>query len=216
MAKPNHLRIAAAEQTPRRTSVRQALADAIEQHNAAVARLAAIEAAERTARFEHDAATAAAAAATAAVESAKTGATQHRINRFLGVPGPAPRSVLFRREQAQAADDERASAASAQIALLEQRKETESSLLIVRLALDRRIQDVLKAEAAVENLIGGYHELRRKFIAHEQLVQWLDSKHAIPKDRFWQRDRVALPDSVAPWQAALTALETDADAPLPT
>jgi hypothetical protein len=215
MGHPNP-RAVTAEEEPRRTSVRQALAEAIEQHNAAVRRLAAIEAAERTARFEYDVAVEAAAAATAAVENAKTGATQHRINRFLGVREPAPRSVLFRREQAQAADDERASAASARIALLEQRKETESSLLIARLALDRRIQDVLKAEAPVEKLIADYHALRREFVAREQLVQWLDTKHAIPKDRFWQRDRVALVDSVAPWQSALAALETDPDAPLPT
>ena len=215
MGKPN-LRIASGEQTPCRTAVRQELADAIENHNSAVARLAAIEAAERVARAEHSAAVDAAAAATAAVEEAKTGATTHRINKFLGVRGPAPRSVLFRREQAELADNERAAISAAQHALAEQRKEAENSLVIARLALDGRIRDVLKAEAPVDQLIANYHELRREFIAHEQLVQWLDTKHAIPSDRFWQKSRGALPDSVAPWQSALAALESDPDAPLPS
>jgi hypothetical protein len=216
LGKSSHLRIAAAEQTPRRTSVRQALADAVEQHNAVVERLAAIAAAERTARAEYNAAVDAAAAATAAIEAAKVDAVSHRINRFLGVRRSPPRSVLFRREQAQAADDQRAAVQAAQHALAEQKKQAENSLVIARLALSGRIQDVLKDEAPVEQLIVGFHKLRREFVAREQLVQWLDTKHAIHPDRFWQRDRVALVDETAEWKAALAALESDADAPLPS
>jgi hypothetical protein len=179
-------------------------------------RLAAIEAAERTARFEHDAAVAAAAAATAAVEDAKTGATQHRINRFLGVRGPAPASVLFRRAEAQEADDQRAAVQAARHALAEQKKQAENSLVIARISLDARIKEILKAEAPVEKLIAEYHVAHRKFASIQGVIEWLDVKHAIPADRFWQRDRGESVDGAAPWEAALAALETDPDAPLPS
>ena len=218
MGKPN-LRIATADEAPpsrTRTPEREALAESLERHTELVRRLAAIEAAERTARLEHDAALAASAAATAAIEDAKTDAAQHRINRVLGIRGPAPKSVLFRREQAQAADDERASAASARIALAEQRKQAENALITARVGLDSRIKAVLAAESPVERLVADYRVLAREFATRTHVLEFLEQHHALPYESHWRRVSGDLLDGVAPWEAALAALETDPDAPLPS
>jgi hypothetical protein len=216
MGKPNLKAVTAEEAPPSRTVEREALAAAVAQHDAAVARLAAIKVAQQTARAEYYAASAAADTATAAIEEAKGDVARHLTDVAMGTAGPAPKSVQHYRAKAQEAEDARDAAQSAQEALAEQHKEAENAVIIARVGLDSRIKAVLAAEAPVEQLIVGFHKLRREFVAHQQLVEWLDSKHAIPADRFWQRDRGESVDGTAPWEAALAALETDPDAPLPS
>lgn len=215
MGQPN-LRIATAEESPRRTPEREALAEAVERHAEIVRRLAAIEAAQQTARSEHYAASAAADAAPAAIERAKGDVARHLTDVAMGTAGPAPKSVQHFRAKAQEAQDARDAAQSARDALAEQHRAEADSLVVARLNLDSRIKAVIAAEAPVEKLVANYRAAHREFATRQRVLEWLEGRGAIPRDVFWRRDRGDLLDGAAPWEAAVTALATDPDAPLPT
>jgi hypothetical protein len=209
MGKPN-LRIARPRSKPR-----QELAEAIDAHDALVRRLAGIEAAERTARQDYNAASAKADRAPALIEKAKNDMAAHLTDVALGSAGRPPKSMQIARADAQETADIRDAARAARDTLASQREQTANALITAGLRLDRNVDAVIASEAPVEKLVAAHHVVQRAFASSLAILQWMDAKNIIPKEQIWRRDTGPAPDGAEPWQSAARALETDADANLP-
>jgi hypothetical protein len=75
---------------------------------------------------------------------------------------------------------------------------------------------VLAAESPVERLVADYRVLAREFAMSTSRLEWLERHHALAYETNWRRVSCDLLDGVAPWEAAVAALENDPDAPLPS
>ncbi len=215
MGKPNLKAVTGDDASPR-SPERAALAAAIDRHNAATRYLAANETAQqRTFQTIRDARRAV-EAATAAIDEAKANAARHLTDTAMGTAGNAPLTVKDARAKVQDAEDALEAAICAQSALVEQQKAAESDLQYARMALDYRVRDVVKAEANAGALVSDYVALHRDLVNRRRVLEFLNLRDTIPKGLSWQGEG-NWPDlpGAAPWRNAVTALESDPDAPLP-
>ena len=197
-----------------RSPAREKLAVAIERHAAARERLAAIQAAQENHASAIVEARRAAKLANERVEHAKSFAAEQLV-----MPGrnePAT-TIKQARAAAQEAADGVAVAEEAEVKLVEMHQQARQSLFWTEHNLRDAISHAVQADDAISKVVARYDAARRevanlavtlnfvsKFVAQEVVNSW----HAI-------RDYDDLPGATD-WQAAVAALESNPDAPLPT
>ena len=211
------LTAAASVRTTSRSPQREALAEAVARHTTAARLVPAIKgefaAADEAVYDAQDAVE----RTSPAVAEAQANAGRHRVAVALGAAGPAPQSVSDARAAAQEALDAHAAALAARAALDEQHAAAAGDLQLARLVLERRVREVIAAEANIERLVADFVALHRELVGRRRVLEWLDLQDAVPRGTAW-RSEDGWPDlpGAAPWKAAAAALETDPDAPLPT
>jgi hypothetical protein len=207
--------------SPPRTPERVELASAIARRNDANRELGDIEAALLRARNTVDAATIAVAEKTKALETAKGANADYLARAALGRSGDVPPpSVQDARLALQDAQDQ-LDAARSTVALFENNRQvTVDEVSYAERDVDRAVEAVVKASTEIRALVG------RLKTAYAELV---DVRNALQVMRERLPDDLKIIGSVdiprinlddlklaATWKAAIEALRTDADAPLPT
>lgn len=188
-----------------RSAERDALAEAISRHGAAVARREKIEAARETV-FTY-AAREAVEQAERAVEDAKARAARALFEKTIG-------PTVAEAKAAHATAQEALEAAEAARDNLEREvAAAESEVSMSTLKLDRAVADVVKSDPAAAKLAARFREVQREHADLASAAQLLEGS-ALPIGVTALR---SFPDLQARgrWEAALAALRTDADAELP-
>jgi chromosome segregation ATPase len=200
---------------------REALAAAIAKRNAVNRELGNIEAALVRARNAVDAATIAVAEKAKALEAAKEANADYLARAALGRSGDAqPPSVQEARTVLQDVQD-KLDAARSTVALFENNRQvTVGEVSYAERDVDRAVEAVVKASTEIRALVG------RLKTSYAELV---DVRNALRAMQSRLPDDLKILGSVdipsihqddlklaATWSAAITALRTDADAPLPT
>jgi hypothetical protein len=216
--------------SPPRTPERESLAEAIALHDAAVDRLAAVQAArERTEQARIDAKDAI-AKATAGVEQAKLDAASALV-------GGAPAAITVKGARAALQDAEDALEASIEAGsvLVASEKEAADELGYARTALDDRLRAVVSAEANVAQLFAEAKVAQADLIAKRVRLRFLFNngyvaEHELTAVRTFLLFETTLPagkgqiehgdfdrhPAAATWKEAIAALRENADAPLPS
>lgn len=204
-----------------RSPERQALAAAIERHNAAKQRLEAIERARREITQKIVEARRVLDQATSAIETAQSNCAQHLTNAALGYVEPAPQSMKQARAALQDAQDELDALHAARSKLESDIPAAQTAKWTSELGLETRIRDVVKSDPAIESFVERYREERRihgrmpQGPKHE-LLEFFDRKRMLPHRFSLQKiDAEACDNEMQVWQDAIKALEEDPDAPLP-
>jgi hypothetical protein len=207
--------------SPPRSPEREQLAEAIAKRNDANRELGDIEAALSKTRNTVDAAEIAVAEKTKALETAKIANTEFLAREALGRPGDTPpHSVQEARIALQAAQD-KLDAAHSTVALFENnRRVTIGEVSSAERGVDSAVEGVVKASTEIRALVG------RLKTAYAELV---DVRNALQVMRERLPDDLKIIGSVdiprinlddlklaATWKAAVAALASDADAPLPS
>jgi hypothetical protein len=215
MPKVQALRPVPAEPPPR-SPERITLAAAIERHAGLVRHLTANMAAQEALHEVINAARDRVEAAGAAVEQAKVDAAQHLTASAMGTAGAAPVSVKAARTAAQDAQDDLDAALAARAALEKQRGPAENAVSLAEYTLNIAVRNVIRGDSTVVALVARFTALHRQFASLCAPLQYLDSANMLPEDlKAWRREPTMPGDSAAPWKAAVAALASDADAPLP-
>lgn len=194
---------------------RAALRMAIEEHQAAVRRVAdltkalpAVDAAVMEARSAVE-------AATRAVEETKAAAAAHATAKALGTAGAAPPSLKDARAQLTDAEDALAVAAGALTDLAKQHEEAQRALSWSR--PDDAIAAVVRADPATQKLIEGYERARQQYADLRQAVELVAGFLPYGEQLALLSERLDnTPGGTrSEWERALTALQENADAALP-
>ena len=197
-----------------RSAERQALADAIENHRAAVRDVeqlaSAIEATEakiKTARRVAEEEREAASSATAAMG-------QFALATAIGSAGPPPATVAEARAAAEQANDDFASLAQTLAWLEEQIVQRQSSVRLRAATVYERAADVVRSDPGVRAMIARFPALHVEFVEARNALQYLRARHLLPDGSAFTANEPNVPDEA--WRAALLALERNADFALPT
>jgi len=201
--------------TEPRSPERAKLAAVIEQHNAAVAEVARVQSAivhaEETTFVVRDTLI----TAEATLEAAKAGEADRLAAIALGESSGAPIEDV--EITATKARNDLDVARATHDALQARLERAEHKLTFARMALDDAIRDVLKVETPVERLLSEFKAAHEKFVGLRRALEWLDGQGVLPKNIFWREPQRGWSEAgEAPWKAAVAALKSDADAPLPS
>jgi hypothetical protein len=103
------------------------------------------------------------------------------------------------------------------VALEQEARATEAEIAKAKLyAIEPAVRGVIASEAPVEKLLAEFAELRRDYVMHRRVIEWLESIGAVKLPvNFHDEPREWTAAARSPWEAAVVALATDADAPLP-
>jgi chromosome segregation ATPase len=216
MAKPN-LRIAG--EIPSRSPEREQLAKAIERQNATALHRDRLQGALKRAEaqlYGDDSASRAVETAEAVLAEAKADESRHLAAVALSEATEDANPVTAAESAIAEAQSRLDTARRTRDALKEQLKAAESELSMARLRLDSCVDDVINASAPVEKLLADFATLHREFVMHRRVLEWLEGQGAIPREVSFRAEPREWADAgEAPWNAAVSALATDADAPLP-
>jgi multidrug resistance efflux pump len=102
-------------------------------------------------------------------------------------------------------------------ALEQEEKAADSELTWAKSKLDDAVNAAVKADPATARLVAAFNEAERNYISLRQAMGVVGTSRLPQGSEFWdcQHTWPALTDAPA-WQAAIEALRTDADAPLPS
>jgi predicted nucleic acid-binding Zn-ribbon protein len=197
---------------------RAALRAAVEKHNTAARRLADLTKAMPAADAAVVQSRRNVEAATEAVEKAKADGAAYATARALGTVGTAPTPLRNARLKLTDAEDALEIARTSARDLAQEHKETEQALSSARWDVDRAVAAVVRADAATKALFAEFERARQRLADLRQAVE-LVAFHFPQMERLAllsERVDNALPsERRAQWEAALGALQEDADAALP-
>jgi hypothetical protein len=198
--------------TPQQSPERENLAVAIAQHQAASQRLSRVIAASEQHLVWP---------AQEAVEQAEQTLAQARklepkrlVSQLLGDPTAAVPGVEEAEQSLSAARASLERAIRMREALDAQQRAAEADVENNKRSVRIAISGVVAAEGAANAVLAQYLEARREVARLHEILSYLSSRDCLPP--YWDSVRQLPPTGAeAPWRAALTELETDADAPLP-
>jgi hypothetical protein len=202
-----------------RSPARADLAAAIEKRDAVTARLQKVREAQETLYSQVLRAMVSADAAEAAVAEAREKAPQYVAARLLGeAHDDGALSVKDAREALQLAQDELETLRSAREPLGKELAECEQDVRHADWKLRERIGDAVAADNATLALLNRFAAAAREFLGCRKALEMLSSREALPEGTRWlQHAYEDVGDAIFnEWQIALAALETNADAPLPS
>jgi chromosome segregation ATPase len=203
-----------------RSTARADLAAAIAARNAATARLERVKKAEDTLNSKIYAAYPAIEAAEARVIEAKEKAPAFIVAQVLGEANDADAPISTKQAQAelQLVQDDLENLRSAREPLKTELGECEQDVRHAEWKLRERIGDAVAADSATVALLDRFAAAAREFLGCRKALEMLSSREALPEGTRWlQHAYENVGDAIFnEWQAALAALETNADAPLPT
>jgi hypothetical protein len=200
-----------------RSPARIALGAAIERHAEATRELAANEQAQLKAEGAKGEAADAVERAQRALEEAKSNAARHLTRTIMGDAGAPPVSIRDASAALTDATDALEVAGEAFDALVKERPSVAQEVSFAQFGLRGKLRDVVRSDLAVKELVERYTELHRRAVDVRRAVEWLDRNSMTPDEfKGWHVER-EWPDLqvAASWRAAIAALESDADAPLP-
>lgn len=202
-----------------RSPEREALAAAIAAHKGLLAEIAAVDVALSSAWSAIVAAERDAERAAARIEEAKANAAKFQTDTLLGKAGAAPVSIREARAAAQDADDALATAREARAALAEHRESLTGfeAVSLKKDTIERAAMAVVRAELDANGIYDRFVRAYREFADARALLGVAEglgiSGGAI---RSYDREPADFTHPTAnALQAAIAALETDPDAPLP-
>jgi hypothetical protein len=201
-----------------RSAARIVLAAAIERHATATRELAANEAAQLKAEAARGEAADAVERAQRALEEAKSAAAKHLTRTIMGTAGDAPKSIKDARAALIDATDTFEVAGEAYDALVQQRPSLAQEASFAQFGLRDKLRDLVRSDPAVKQLIEHYTELHRRAVDVRRALEWLDRNSMIGDEfKSWNVEREWPDLQVAvSWRAAIAALESDSNSPLPT
>jgi hypothetical protein len=223
-----------------RNPARAALAEAIAHRNELAASVAALNAAQRAVQDRLSDARIAASNLADALKTAKAATALHLVNVSVGRVGDAPPSVASVRRSIEAAEDDLEVARAAELTLKGRLAEQQMRLGFAQDGVRQAAQAVLRQSPRIAAIVSEVAELQRRLIEQGAALDWLYDNGLIPpnnisegadrrtpsvaetiarlgiKPRLWPEwiSASSMPGAAA-WEAALAALMTDADAPLP-
>jgi hypothetical protein len=214
MSRPN-LKIAG--DPPLRSPEREQLAEAIARHDAARERLAAIKTAQERAFDNVLNLKDAAAEATTALEQAKADEPRQLVESFIG--GTTAEVASPVRAAAAAVEEANARLAAARQmreALSGEEKAAERELQWAEIKLGDAVREAVKADPATARLVAAFNEAERNYKELQQSLGIIGTDRLPEAAKFWNcvHRSEELPNAKQ-WRAALEALRTDANAPLP-
>ena len=203
-----------------RSPERDALAASIERHREITEQLAGIRKARRETEgrlYGEGSAAAKVEAAAKAVEKAKTSATQHAINVALGKGTVPPISAKAARLALEEANDELEIVKSTSSALEAREREADGDLQRAKRDVGEAVRQVVKASPAVAEIFFEYKAVKRRGAALLAMRVFIaENLNAAPDDLEDAEDEPAdVAARIASWEAAVAALRSDADAPIP-
>jgi hypothetical protein len=214
-----NLKLAVAPPSARSTA-RADLAAAIEARAAATARLERVKKAEDALNSKIYAAVPAIEAAEAKVVEAKEKAPAFIVAQVLGEANDADAPISTKQAQAelQLAQDELEALRSAREPLKQELSACEQDVRHAEWKLRARIGEAVAADNATLALLDRFAAAAREFLGTRKALEMLSSREALPEGTRWlQHAYEDVGDAIFnEWHAALTALESDADARLPS
>ena len=226
MSRPN-LKLAG---EPPRSPEREALAEAIARHDAAVDRLAAVQAArEQATQAQYD--------AKDAIRAAATAVEQSKVDAALVLTGAAPGalSVKDARTKLQDCEDAIEAAISAGGTLVASEKEAAAEVEYANTALEKSVAAVVRAEAPVAKMLAEAKALQNDLVARRVELRQLYNADLVAEDVVAEMRKFLLFENTLPvgrgqveygnydahpaadpWKAVLQELRENADAPLPS
>jgi len=217
MSRPN-LKLATGEPPPR-SPERVELASVIERHSAALAVRDRVRAAQERAAdqlYREGGAIDTARKTKAAVEEARASEVHHLAAAFIDGATAEPSLMEAATAAAEAADAELARVRRTIAALEQEAADAERDLGFVAMAVDAAVRDVVRADPAIRKLAGDHAAADRHYNDLHRAMETM--QNFLPDDlKFWHGTG-RWPDlaAAATWSAAITALASDADAPLPS
>jgi chromosome segregation ATPase len=214
MAKPLRLASVAPERSAERAELATGIARLAEAHRRVAAVETAIETIEPTIWSAQDGIE----RAQAAIETAKTAAARHLADLAMGTAGPAPVTITAARSALVSAEDELSARQAARKALDSELEAAKAEVGNAGRALDRAALTVAAAEAGARasRLLAEHVALQRRYLESRAVMEFLDGLGVLAfAGSAWRYEPKDI-DGAAAWRAALAALRTDADAPLPT
>ena len=202
---------------PPRTPEREQLAEAIARRDTATKQLARIQAAhERAADAVYEAKDSV-AKAIAALDAAKAGEGSYLAAVALGEADAALSPIKTATAAVEEANDQLYTARHMRDALEAEIKSAERELMWAKSKLDDAVHAAVKADPATARLVAVFNEAERRFMSLRQAMGVVGTSRLPKGSEFWdcQHNWPALTDAPV-WQAAVTALASDADAPLPS
>ena len=202
---------------PPRTPEREALAEAIARRDTATKQLVRIAAAhEHASETVYDLKDSV-DKAIATLDEAKAGEGSYLAAVALGDADAALSPVKAAAAAVEEANDQLGTARRTRDALEAEMKAVESELMWAKSKLDEAVGDAVKADPATARLVAVFNEAERRFMSLRQAMGVVGTSRLPKGSEFWdcQHNWPALTDAPV-WQAAVTALASDADAPLPS
>jgi chromosome segregation ATPase len=201
---------------PPRTPEREALAEAIARRDTATKQLARIQAAhERASNTIYDLKDSV-DKAIATLDEAKAGEGSYLAAVALGDADAALSPVKAAAAAVEEANDQLGTARRTRDALEAEMKAVESELMWTKSKLDDAVRDVVRADPAIRKLAGDHAAADRHYNDLHRAMETM--QRYLPDDlKFWHGTG-RWPDltGAATWSAAITALASDAGAPLPS
>jgi len=202
---------------PPRSPEREQLAAAQERHGAATKQLVRIRAAhERAADTVYEAKDAV-DKAIATLDEAKAGEGSYLAAAALGEADAALSPVKTAAAAVEQANDQLGTARHMRDALEAEIKSAERELMWAKSKLDDAVNDAVRADPATAQLFAEFSKVERRFMSLRQAMGVVGTSRLPQGCEFWdcQHSWPELPGAPV-WQAAIEALRTDADAPLPS
>lgn len=202
---------------PPRSPEREALAEAIDRRDAAQAHLPRLQAAiENTVQLLHDAMDAL-DGAEQELKKAKASESRHLSAVALGEVTEDMSQIKIAERAVADAQARCDTARHTRIALEQEARATEAEIEKARLyAVEPAIREVIKSEAPVEKLLADFAAVRRDYVMRRRVLEWLASNGEIKLPSGINDEPHEWTAAREPWDAAVSALATDPDAPLPT
>ena len=202
---------------PPRTPQREDLAEAIARRDTATKYLTRIQAAhERASETVYDLKDSV-DKAIAMLDEAKAGEGSYLAAVALGEADAALSPIKTAAAAVEEANDQLYTARHMRDALEAEIKSAERELMWAKSKLDDAVNDAVKADPATARLVAVFNEAERRFMSLRQAMGVVGTSRLPQGCEFWdcQHSWPELPGAPV-WQAAIEALRTDADAPLPT
>jgi hypothetical protein len=156
--------------------------------------------------------------ATQAVIEVKANAASYASARALGTAGTAPAPLRNVRLKLSDCEDALEIAKAAARDFAEAHKETEQSLGVARLTVHDAIGAVVRSDPATQKLIAACERAHRQYVELRgalELVAWHFPQAQRLSLLAERNDNALLSERRAQWEAALAALQTNAEAVLP-
>lgn len=216
MSAVQQLRPTASTPPPPRTPERETLRQAIERHSAAEQRLVKIRTAQERADAARSVAFGAARQAQAELDAARLAEGRFLVLTALDEAAAADNPVDAAVSALGRAEADLAAAKKLEAALANEAKAAENALNLANMGLNDAVRAALHTSPEVQTLLDDL-AIARGAVA--DLIAKIKSLpvDAVP-DHFWNMRDEPPPSAQADaaWQAAIAALRTDADTPLPT
>lgn len=202
--------------------IRAQLAEAIERHDLAQRQVEANRRAREDVQERTWRAIAAVEAAAKAIEAARDGEAAAMTAAFMGGHETAPATTIRSARAAhQDAEDDLATLRSVLETLAGREEPGLQDLRFAKMKLDEAVKATVQCSPGIAKLLADFARCRAEFAALEDQLRWLAVRGLLPPEaKDWGsssgpfRHESTLP-APPDWPAAITALRTDADAPLP-